>query len=117
MSTTTTATTTSTTPPIQRITLFKIPSPTDEEALLSIYNTMQSSALKDGKPYILSVTAGRSLPSQRDQGYTIAVISVFASREDMLYYDEECGAHGKLKAFAKGVHEGAMMVYFESVTS
>ncbi|KAG4427580.1 hypothetical protein IFR05_016935, partial [Cadophora sp. M221] len=71
----------------------------------------------DNKPYILSVTAGRSIPSQRDQGYTIAVISVFASRADMLYYDEECGAHGKLKAFAKGVHEGAMMVYFESVTS
>ncbi|KAH6721013.1 hypothetical protein DL95DRAFT_354565 [Leptodontidium sp. 2 PMI_412] len=107
---------TTTTPPIQRITLFKIPSPDDQEKLLSIYKTMQQTALKNNKPYILSVTAGRSIPSQRDQGYSIAVISVFASVEDMVYYDEECEAHRKLKAFAKGVHEGAMMVYFESVT-
>lgn len=34
----------------------------------------------------------------------------------MVYYDEECEAHGKLKEFAKSVHQGAMMVYFESVT-
>ena len=42
---------------------------------------------------------------------------MFKSVEDMVYYDEECEAHKKLKAFAKGVHQGAMMVYFESVTS
>ncbi|PVH76666.1 stress responsive A/B barrel domain-containing protein [Cadophora sp. DSE1049] len=106
----------SSTKPIQRITLFKIPNVADQEKLLEIYKGMKQNALKDGKPYILSVTAGQGIPSQRDQGYTIAVVSVFASVQDMVYYDEECEAHKKLKAFAKGVHQGAMMVYFESVT-
>ncbi|KAK0113957.1 hypothetical protein ONS95_014202 [Cadophora gregata] len=106
----------STTKPIQRITLFKIPNVGDQEKLLEICKGMKQNAIKDGKPYILSVTAGQGIPSQRDQGYTVAVVSVFSSVEDMLYYDEDCEAHKKLKAFAKGVHQGAMMVYFESVT-
>ncbi|KAH7383055.1 stress responsive A/B barrel domain-containing protein [Cadophora sp. MPI-SDFR-AT-0126] len=107
----------SSTKPIQRITLFKIPNISDQEKLLDIYKGMKQNALKDGKPYILSVTAGHGIPSQRDQGYTVAVVSVFASVQDMVYYDEECEAHKKLKAFAKSVNQGAMMVYFESVTS
>lgn len=65
----------------------------------------------------MSVTAGHGIPSQRDQGYTVAVVSVFESEGDMVYYDNECKAHAALKEFAKSVHKGAMMVYFESVTS
>jgi hypothetical protein len=40
---------------------------------------------------------------------------VFSNEEDMVYYDKECKAHERLKGVAKGVHQGAMMVYFESI--
>jgi hypothetical protein len=60
------------------------------------------------------VRAGPTKADQRNQGYTIAVISVFDSVEDMAYYDNECAAHNELKAFAKTVHQGAMMVFFEN---
>jgi len=76
---------------------------------------MPEEAVKDGKPYIISVAAGPAFADQRSQGYTVAVVSVFASKEDMVYYDNECEAHGRLKIVAKSVHEGAMMVYFESI--
>jgi hypothetical protein len=33
----------------------------------------------------------------------------------MVYYDNECKAHQSLKAVAKSVYQGAMMVYFESI--
>jgi hypothetical protein len=32
----------------------------------------------------------------------------------MAYYDNECAAHANLKAFAKTVHEGVMMVYYQN---
>jgi hypothetical protein len=47
--------------------------------------------------------------------HTIAVFSVFASKEDMEYYDNDCEAHKALKMVAKEVHQGIMMVYFESI--
>jgi hypothetical protein len=31
----------------------------------------------------------------------------------MEYYDNGCAAHAELREFAKTVHNGAMMVYFE----
>ncbi|KAJ1324350.1 Dabb family protein [Microdochium nivale] len=99
---------------IYRITLFKIPSADDQSKLLDIYRGMPGKAVKDGKPYIISVTAGRAKDDQRAQGYTIAVTSVFASRDDMVYYDNECAAHAELKAFAKTAHQGVMMVFFEN---
>ncbi|KAH7021490.1 uncharacterized protein B0I36DRAFT_377321 [Microdochium trichocladiopsis] len=99
---------------INRLTLFKIPQDEDQEKLLSIYREMPSRAVKDGKPYIRSVTAGKAKNDQRAQGYTVAVVSVFESEADMVYYDNECAAHQNLKAFAKTVHHGAMMVFFEN---
>ncbi|KAM0444318.1 hypothetical protein ACHAPV_010335 [Trichoderma viride] len=99
---------------INRITLFKIPDTEDQIKLLNIYREMPLKAMKDGKPYILSVTAGTAKPDQRAQGFTVAVISVFGSAQDMVYYDNECAAHAELKAFAKTVHQGAMMVFFEN---
>lgn len=101
--------------PVQRITLFKIPSPGDQERLLDIYRQMPSTAVKDGKPYILDVRAGPSFDDARNQGYTIAVVSVFKSVEDMAYYDNECQAHAALKLVAKTLHKGVMMVYFQNV--
>ncbi|KAK7403060.1 hypothetical protein QQX98_011171 [Neonectria punicea] len=100
--------------PVNRVTLFKIPNVDDQQKLLNIYKGMPQKAVKDGKPYIISVQAGVTKPDQRAQGYTIAVISAFTSVEDMAYYDNECAAHAELKGFAKSVHQGAMMVFFEN---
>ncbi|OPB40750.1 hypothetical protein A0O28_0008310 [Trichoderma guizhouense] len=75
---------------------------------------MPTKALKDNKPYILSVTAGSTKPDQRAQGFTVAAHSEFNSLDDMVYYDNECVAHAELKAFAKTVHQGVMMVYYEN---
>lgn len=100
---------------ISRVTLFKIPSKDDQARLIDIYRTMKTRALKDGKPYILSATVGPTYDDARNQGYTLAAISVFASVEDMKYYDDECTAHAELKKVAKTVHQGAMMAYFHNV--
>lgn len=102
-------------PPVHRITLFNIPSAEDQATLLDIYRAMPSRAVKDGKPYILSVAAGPSFDDARNQGYTIAVVSAFRSVEDMEYYDHNCQAHAELKKVAKTLHKGNMMVYFQSV--
>lgn len=73
-----------------------------------------SPLLQDGKPYIRSVTGGTTKEDQRNQGYTVAVTTVFASHDDMVYYDNECAAHAELKAFAKPVAQGVMMVFFQN---
>jgi hypothetical protein len=43
------------------------------------------------------------------------VVTVFASKEDFEYYDTACPAHNDLKAVAKEVHKGNLMVYLESI--
>ncbi|QGA16426.1 hypothetical protein EYB26_004093 [Talaromyces marneffei] len=103
--------------PITRVTLFKIPDQADQEKLLNIYKEMPYKAKKNGKPYILSVTAGPAFEDQRNQGFTVAAISVFESTEDMAYYDNECEAHQSLKVVANTLHKGVMMVYFRSVVA
>ncbi|OBT68463.1 hypothetical protein VE03_02924 [Pseudogymnoascus sp. 23342-1-I1] len=103
------------TKPIRRVTLFKIPTEEGQEKLLAKYRTMPQEALKDGAPYILDIQAGKTFPDQRAQGYTLAVSTVFKNKEDMLFYDTECTGHASLKKVAMAVHEGVMMVYFESI--
>ncbi|KAK7190740.1 hypothetical protein DPSP01_006652 [Paraphaeosphaeria sporulosa] len=104
--------------PITRVTLFKIASSSDAEILLSHYRGMPTNAIKDGKPYLLSVTAGPTFEDPRSQGFNFAAISKFKSKEDMAYYDEECAAHAALKAFAKGVIQGPpQVVYLEDGTA
>ncbi|KAL0930526.1 stress responsive a b barrel domain-containing protein [Colletotrichum truncatum] len=98
---------------ITRITLFKIPDEENQKKALSFYQQMPQKAVKNGKPYILSVKAGLAVADQRAQGFTVAAVSTFASAEDMAFYDNECAAHAELKAFAKGAHEGFAMVYFK----
>lgn len=57
---------------------------------------------QNGKPYILSFECGPTdATDQRNQGYTYACQTTFASSEDMKYYDDECSAHSKVKAAAK----------------
>jgi hypothetical protein len=100
--------------PITRVVLFKIPSKDNQTTLFSYYRTLARDATKDGNPYILSAQAGPTFEDQRSQGYTVAAITQFKNVEDMKYYDEGCETHAKLKAFAKSVHQGAMMVYFQN---
>jgi len=67
---------------------------------------------QDGKPYILDVKAGPTVQDARNQGYTLAVTSVYASQADMDYYDNECAAHGELKKVVKTRVGGPPMVLF-----
>ncbi|KAJ9642790.1 hypothetical protein H2204_002438 [Knufia peltigerae] len=101
--------------PVYRLTLFKIPDESNQDQLLELYRKMPQDALKDGKPYIVSVKAGKAVDDARNQGYTISVVSEFASLEDFTYYDTQCAAHKKLKSFAKTAHQGTLMVFFEAV--
>ncbi|KAI1083680.1 hypothetical protein F5B20DRAFT_528097 [Whalleya microplaca] len=100
--------------PIHRVTLFKIPSVEDQNKLIELYRTVSATAVKDGKPYIKSVVAGPTFDDARNQGYTVVAISVFASVDDMKYYDNECQAHAGLKSVAKTLHQGVMMAYLEN---
>ncbi|KAF7558183.1 hypothetical protein G7Z17_g128 [Cylindrodendrum hubeiense] len=101
--------------PVQRVTLFKIPSLEDQARFIDIYRTIPTQAKKNGKPYIISASVGPTFDDVRNQGYTLAVHAVFASVEDMKYYDDECAAHGEVKKVAKTLHkEGSMTAYFQS---
>ena len=71
---------------------------------------------QDGKPYIVDIQAGKAIPDQRSQGFTLAIVSIFKTKEDMKYYDEQCEAHAALKKVAVSVKEGLpLMVYYESI--
>ncbi|KAM0345680.1 hypothetical protein ACHAPU_006335 [Fusarium lateritium] len=100
--------------PVTRVTLFKIPKEEDQQHLLDLYKQMPQKAVKDGKPYIASVQAGKAKADQRAQGFTVVAISSFSSQEDFDYYDTQCTAHLELRTFAKSVNEGVAMIYFEN---
>ncbi|KAI9814631.1 MAG: hypothetical protein M1827_003187 [Pycnora praestabilis] len=101
--------------PVHRLTLFKIPEDEDQKAVLTKYRTLKQDAIKDGKPYIVSVDAGKAMPDQRTQGYTLGVKTVFASKVDMDYFDTDCSAHKASKAVSSKVADGVIVVYFESI--
>ncbi|GKT93436.1 stress responsive A/B barrel domain-containing protein [Colletotrichum tofieldiae] len=88
---------------VTRITLFKIPDEENQKRILSLYQQMPQKALK----------AGLAVADQRAQGFTIAAVSTFASKEDMDYYDNGCATHQELKSIAKGSHQGFAMVFFQ----
>jgi len=100
---------------IHRVTLFKIPKEEDRDTAVERYRILKQEAVKDGKPYILAVDAGKAFPDQRSQGYTIVAKTTFASKEDMDYYDTECQAHKNLKATMSKLQEGVLTAYFESI--
>ena len=64
----------------------------------------------------MALDAGRVYNNEeaRAQGYSIAVESMFASRDDVRYYDTQCEAHKALKAVATPRHSGVLTVLFES---
>ncbi|EFX02140.1 stress responsive a b barrel domain containing protein [Grosmannia clavigera kw1407] len=104
--------TTSMSKPIQRLTLFKIADMANQKKLLEYYKALPTKA--DGKPYIKSIMAGLTKEDQRNQGYTVAANTTFASIEDMAYYDNNCAAHAEVKDFARPVTQDILMVYFEN---
>jgi hypothetical protein len=63
---------------------------------------------QDSTPYILTCIASRvyNTSESRSEGYTVAVQSTFASREDVEFYDNECPAHKELKKLTSRVHKG-----------
>ncbi|GAW23312.1 hypothetical protein ANO14919_128680 [Xylariales sp. No.14919] len=83
---------------IYRSTLFKVPSPVDQQRLIEAYRVLERDHQKgDGKPYILSMKTGTTMRDQRSRGWTVVSQAEFASVEDMRYYDEECKAHAELR--------------------
>ncbi|KAL5365701.1 hypothetical protein BJX96DRAFT_169323 [Aspergillus floccosus] len=101
--------------PIERITLFKIPNEADRDRVLEQYKVLAKTAVKGGKPYILSAAVGASFPDPRNKGFNVSVKTTFASMEDMQYYDNECEAHKALKAVAGPAREDVLTTYFENI--
>lgn len=46
-------------------------------------------------------TAKPALDDPRSQGYNMVIRTVFESKEDVEYYDNECEAHAAIKALLK----------------
>lgn len=72
--------------------------------------------MKDGKPYVLHNEAGRTINTSenRSQGYTVCAQTVFASLDDVNYYDTQCAAHAKFKELAAPRRTGVAVMMFES---
>ena len=68
---------------------------------------------KDGKRYILYMSAGIAVDPARSRGFTVVARSEFANMDDMRWYDEECPAHAALKETARGFNlpEPPLVVY------
>ncbi|KAI6810139.1 hypothetical protein KC332_g9675 [Hortaea werneckii] len=96
--------------PIQRSTCFKLKSLEDAQGMMDAYKTVEQTQQRDGKPYILSISAHRTLDDPRSQGYNFVANTTFANIDDVKYYDEQCEAHQKLKAFAKDKVAGPPLV-------
>lgn len=58
--------------------------------------------------------AGRAKGSVRDQGYTMAIKSIFANEADVKFYETKCEAHQVFKDYLKknAPVQGLMAVYF-----
>lgn len=53
----------------------------------------------------------------RNQGYTMLARTVFESKEDMDYYDNECEAHIAIKALLKPKVAGPPLVVYMDANS
>ncbi|EMF17251.1 uncharacterized protein SEPMUDRAFT_33688 [Sphaerulina musiva SO2202] len=100
---------------VKRLTLFKVAKDEDIEAVLKAYEILRSTALRDGKPYIVSNSSRRILntSSPLSEGYTIASQSIFKNHQDHAFYDQECPAHRELKKTTSRVRTGVMTVVTE----
>jgi hypothetical protein len=101
--------------PIERITMFKVRNDADRERILEQYKILSKTAVRDGKPYILSLAVGPIVPTPRAKGFNLGVKSTFATLDDMNYYDTECPAHAELKRVAAPLSEDILTAYYESI--
>lgn len=103
---------------VHRVTMFKMPKEDDRAKMLEQYKVMAAENKRDGKPYILSMTVGPAEEDPRSQGYTLVSKTEFASMDDMEYYDNECPAHGQIKALVPSLTvEGILTVYFKAAAT
>ncbi|UPX15465.1 uncharacterized protein EKO05_0005911 [Ascochyta rabiei] len=97
---------------IIRMTLFKLSDAAVIQEAIQKYSTLTQDAVKDGKPYIQQATAHRLYDDPRSQGYTLAARTVFNSKADMDFYDNECAAHTAIKSFIKPKVGGPSLVTY-----
>lgn len=63
----------------------------------------------------MKAAASSTHDDPRNQGYTLAARTVFQSKEDMEFYDDECEAHAAIKSAFKPKATGpALMVYMDA---
>ncbi|KAF3044276.1 hypothetical protein E8E12_003061 [Didymella heteroderae] len=97
---------------IVRMTLFKISDNSVIKEAIQKYSSLTLNAVKDGKPYIQQATAHQPYDDPRSQGYTLVARTVFNSKVDMDYYDNECEAHAAIKSFIKPKVGGPPLVVY-----
>jgi hypothetical protein len=120
--------------PVQRITMFKVAASSDIPLFLEQYQTLAQEQkrvsgagreiinhvgwqMKAGWQTLHPVNAHQPVNDPRTQGYNVLAHTVFASLEDVKYYDEKCEAHAALKAFAKDKVAGPPMAVMWETSS
>ncbi|KAG4417942.1 hypothetical protein IFR04_008909 [Cadophora malorum] len=99
---------------IIRVIMCKIPSEKGQQDFIELYRTMGATAVKDKKPYIVSLTIGVTYPDERSKGFNVVGKTEFKDLDDMKYYEIECEAHQKMKARAHEVGiEDYLLAYHE----
>ncbi|KAJ4342092.1 hypothetical protein N0V87_001419 [Didymella glomerata] len=97
---------------IVRMTLFKLNDSSVVKEAIQKYSSLTQDAVKDGKPYIQQATAHEPYDDPKSQGYTLVARTVFDSKADMDYYDNECEAHAAIKSFIKPKVGGPPLVVY-----
>jgi hypothetical protein len=73
---------------------------------------------EDGKQYIKSVAAGEAIEDPRNQGYTVALQTIFDCLEDMKFFDTECDFHKGMKTIVgPRMLQPPVIVYYKNVVS
>lgn len=68
--------------------------------------------LQNGERYIEQATAHQPYDDPRAQGYTLVARTVFSSKADMDFYDNECEAHAAIKSYIKPKVGGPPLVVY-----
>ncbi|KAJ4395445.1 hypothetical protein N0V91_010844 [Didymella pomorum] len=92
--------------------MFKLSDNSVIKEAIQKYSSLTQDAVKDGKPYIQQATAHQPYDDPRSQGYTLVARTVFNSKSDMDYYDNECEAHAAIKSFIKPKVGGPPLVVY-----
>ncbi|KAF3006446.1 hypothetical protein E8E13_002646 [Curvularia kusanoi] len=97
---------------IVRMTLFKLSDTAVIKEAIQKYSTLTQDAVKNGERYIEQATAHQPYDDPRTQGYTLVARTVFKSKADMDYYDNECEAHAAIKSYIKPKAGGPPLVVY-----